>query len=140
MRAGLSAPELADLEPAYAPAFGSAKDPVNMLGYIAGNQLTGTEHSIQWHELTDAVAAGGTLLDVRTPAEHAAAHIPGSLNMPLDELRARLDQLPLGDLIVYCEVGQRGHTASALLPGHGRDVANLDGGMRTWAAGTGQHS
>lgn len=133
MRAGLTADALADLELAYAPAFGSAKDPVNMLGYIADNQLTGTERGIQWHELA---AAAGTLIDVRTPAEHAAGHIPGSLNVPVDELRERLADLPAGQLIVYCQVGQRGHTAAALLSGLGRDVRNLDGGYRTWTAGT----
>ncbi|MGA5301682.1 FAD-dependent oxidoreductase [Nucisporomicrobium flavum] len=137
MRAGLTADTLADLELAYAPAYGSAKDPVNMLGYIAENQLSGTERSIQWHELAEAVAAGATLVDVRTPAEHAAGHIPGSLNVPVDDLRARLGTLPGGELIVYCQVGQRGHTAAALLSGLGRSVRNLDGGYRTWTAGMG---
>ncbi|GAB1692807.1 rhodanese-like domain-containing protein [Krasilnikovia sp. M28-CT-15] len=136
MRAGLAADELADLELAYAPAFGAAKDPVNMLGYIADNQQHG-ERSIQWHEVADAVAAGAVLLDVRTRAEHAGGHIPGSLNVPVDELRARLDELPATDLIVYCQVGLRGHTATALLNGLGRSAINLDGGYRTWTAGTG---
>ncbi|GAA3452421.1 FAD-dependent oxidoreductase [Dactylosporangium matsuzakiense] len=136
MRAGLTADELADLELAYAPAFSSAKDPVNMLGYIVDNLLTDAQRTVQWHELDAAVTAGATLIDVRTAAEHAAGHIPGSLNLPLDELRARMDELPAGDLIVYCQVGQRGHTATALLNGLNRRAANLDGGYRTWHAAT----
>ncbi|BCJ49418.1 NADH dehydrogenase [Actinoplanes sp. NBRC 14428] len=132
MRAGLTADQLADLELAYAPAFGSAKDPVNMLGYIADNLLTDRQRTVQWHELDAAVGAGATLIDVRTAAEHAAGHIPGSINLPVDELG---DRLPDGEVIVYCEVGQRGHTATALLTGRGRRAANLDGGYRTWRAG-----
>ena len=134
--AGLRADELADLELGYAPAFGSAKDPVNMLGYIAGNQLSDGEQSIQWHEVAAAVEAGAALLDVRTPAEYAAGHLPGAISLPLDELRERMAEVPDRALIVYCQVGQRGHTATALLTGHGYRVHNLDGGYRTWQAGT----
>jgi rhodanese-related sulfurtransferase len=136
IRAGLTAGDLADLELAYAPAFGSAKDPVNMLGYIADNLRADGQRALQWHELDDALAAGSTLIDVRTAAEHSAGHIPGSVNLPLDELRDHLDDLPDGDLIVYCQVGQRGHTATALLTGLGHATANLDGGYRTWQAGS----
>lgn len=134
MRGGLPADALADLELAYAPPFGSAKDPVNMLGYIAENLLSNITRACQWHELPALVAAGAGLVDVRTPAEHAAGHIPGSLNVPLDDLRDRLTDLPAGDLVVYCQVGQRGHTAATLLAGLGRPVANLDGGYQTWHA------
>lgn len=134
--AGLSAEDLADLELAYAPQYGSAKDPVNMLGYIAENIRTGTTRTVQWHEVTDRVAAGAHLLDVRTRAEHAAGHLPGSLNIPVDELRERLGELPDGELIVYCQLGVRGHTATTLLIGSGRDAANLDGGYRTWSTAT----
>jgi NADPH-dependent 2,4-dienoyl-CoA reductase/sulfur reductase-like enzyme/rhodanese-related sulfurtransferase len=137
MRAGLTADDLADLELAYAPAFGSAKDPVNMLGYIAGNQISGLERSVQWHELADTIAAGAHLIDVRTAIEHAGGAIPGAVNIPVDELRNHLDELPAGELIVYCQVGMRGHTAAALLSGLGCSVRNLDGGYRTWSAGTG---
>ncbi|MEV0903122.1 rhodanese-like domain-containing protein [Actinoplanes sp. NPDC049802] len=66
--------------------------------------------------------------------------MPGALNIPVDELRERLEEVPSGDLIVYCQVGLRGHAATALLPGLGRRVRNLDGGYRTWAAGIGQDS
>ncbi len=132
MRGGISAPELADLELAYAPPFGSAKDPVNMLGYVAQNALSGLDDVVQWWELDARRAAGATLVDVRTREEFAAGSIPGALNVPLDELRERLGGLAR-DLVVYCEVGQRGHVATRLLAGAGVRVANLDGGYQTWS-------
>lgn len=143
MAAGLRAGGLAGLELAYAPPFGSAKDPVNMLGWIAANLRDGLTETIQWHELAAAQAAGATVVDVRTAAEHQAAAIPGAVPVPLDELRARLDELPAGDLIVYCAVGLRGYLATRVLEQHraghawGR-IRNLDGGMRTWQAGVGR--
>ncbi|MBD0709172.1 MULTISPECIES: FAD-dependent oxidoreductase [unclassified Streptomyces] len=137
IRGGLTAADLADLELAYAPAYGSAKDPVNLLGHVADNLATGTTRTVQWHELDAALAAGAVLVDVRTPAEHAAGAIPGALNIPLDLLRDRLDELPSGrPLVVHCQVGQRGHTAARLLAQHGHQAANLDGGYLTWQAGT----
>ena len=141
MRAGLRAPALADLELSYAPPFGSAKDPVNMLGYVAENRLNGNERSVQWHELAERTAKGAVLVDARTAAEHAAGHIPGALSMPLDELYARRDELaqfvaPGAELIVYCQVGQRAHTATRLLVQWGYVAANLDGGYLTWSAAT----
>ena len=143
MTGGLLASELADLELAYAPQFGSAKDPINMLGWIASNQRDGLSTSIQWHELDAAVAAGATVVDVRNPEEQAATGaIPGSVLLPLDELRDRLDEVPSGDLIVHCAMGLRGYLASRILEQHraGRDwgrIFNLDGGLATWKAGTG---
>ena len=133
---GITASELAALELAYAPQYSSAKDPVNMLGYVALNALEGLTPSIQWHELDAAVDAGATVVDVRTAGEVADGAIPGSLRIPLDELRARADELPAGRLIVHCKVGQRGHTAVRLLAQLGRDAVNLDGGYLTWKAGT----
>ncbi|MDO4126154.1 rhodanese-like domain-containing protein, partial [Clavibacter michiganensis] len=136
MSAGLTASALTRLELAYAPQYGSAKDPVNLLGYVAENAATGTTRSIQWHELEDSLAAGATLVDVRTASEHATAAIPGAVSLPLDELRARHHELPAGPLVVHCQVGQRGHTAARLLAQLGHDVRNLDGGLLTWRAGT----
>jgi NADPH-dependent 2,4-dienoyl-CoA reductase/sulfur reductase-like enzyme/rhodanese-related sulfurtransferase len=141
IRAGMPAPALVDLELTYAPQFGSAKDPVNLLGYVAENRLNGNERSVQWHELAERMAAGAVLVDARTPAEHARGHIPGSVNFALDELRARRAELSDlapsgGDLIVYCQVGQRAHTATRLLASWGYQVANLDGGYLTWSAAT----
>ncbi|MBM6400168.1 FAD-dependent oxidoreductase [Phycicoccus sonneratiae] len=136
MTGGLTAGELADLELAYAPQFGSAKDPVNMLGWVDRAVADGDVETVQWHELGAALAAGATLVDVRSPAEHAARPIPGGVNVPVDDLRARMDELPDGPLVVHCEVGLRGYVAARLLAQHGREVRNLDGGYRTWRAGT----
>jgi NADPH-dependent 2,4-dienoyl-CoA reductase/sulfur reductase-like enzyme/rhodanese-related sulfurtransferase len=136
MAGGLTASDLAGLELAYAPQFGSAKDPVNMLGYLAENLADGLTRTIQWHELADRMADGAVLIDVRTAAEHAAAPIPGSRLVELDTLRSRLEEIPSGPVIVHCGVGLRAHTAARLLAQHGRDVVNLDGGHRTWLAGT----
>jgi NADPH-dependent 2,4-dienoyl-CoA reductase/sulfur reductase-like enzyme/rhodanese-related sulfurtransferase len=135
MRGGISAVELADLELAYAPPFGSAKDPVNMLGYMAENVLSGMTPTIQWHELDDALAGGAALVDVRSPEEFAAGHIDGALNIPVDQLRERMGELPDDRrVIVTCAVGQRGHTATVLLNGFGYDASNLDGGYATYSA------
>ena len=132
---GLTASDLAELELAYAPPYGSAKDAINMLGHVADNLRAGTTASLQWHELDAAVAAGATVIDVRTPGEHAAGSIPGSLLIGVDELRARIDELPAGPLVVHCAVGVRGHTAVRILTQLGREAVNLDGGYKTWAAG-----
>ncbi|MFF9564777.1 FAD-dependent oxidoreductase [Leifsonia sp. NPDC014704] len=134
MAGGITASGLARLELAYAPQFGSAKDPVNQLGYVADNLRTGATRAIQWHELDAAVAAGATLVDVRTGGEYAAGAIPGALSIPVDELRDRLSELPAGPVVVHCQVGQRGHTAARILAQHGFEVVNLDGGYRTWVA------
>ncbi|MGW8429674.1 FAD-dependent oxidoreductase [Curtobacterium citreum] len=136
MAAGLTASALSQLELAYAPQYGSAKDPVNMLGYVAENTATGVTRSVQWHEVAAALDDGAVLVDVRSPAEHAAGAIPGAVNVPLDELRTRHGELPVGPVVVHCQVGQRGHTAARLLMQLGHDVRNLDGGYKTWAAGT----
>lgn len=135
MQTGVGASRLSRLELAYAPPFGSAKDPVNQLGYVADNLRTGLTRAVQWHELAGVLAEGATLIDVRSPAEVAAGAIPGSTNIPLDDLRAGTTPLPDGPLVVHCQVGQRGHTAARLLAGAGRDVRNLDGGYLTWLAG-----
>jgi len=108
-----------------------------MLGYVADNLRTGVTRSIQWHELGDALAGGAVLIDVRTPQEHEAGAIPGALLVPVDELRQRLGEIPPGPVVVHCAVGQRGHTAARVLAHAGREVRNLDGGYRTWLAGTG---
>lgn len=136
MAGGLTASALSRLELAYAPQYGSAKDAVNMLGYVADNLALGATRSIQWHEVTEALDAGAVIIDVRTRDEFDGGTIPGAINVPLDELRARVGEIPDAPLIVHCQVGQRGHTASRLLSQSGRDVRNLDGGYRTWLAGT----
>jgi rhodanese-related sulfurtransferase len=135
MRAGLTGSELADLELAYAPQFGSAKDPVNMLGYIADNVRSGLTETVQWHELEQEIASGALILDVRSPVEHSAGAIPGSVNIPVDQLRQRFTELPRRRIVVHCAVGLRAHVAVRLLRQRGYDAANLDGGYRTWIAG-----
>ncbi|HIW29471.1 MAG TPA: FAD-dependent oxidoreductase [Candidatus Luteococcus avicola] len=132
---GLTASDLADLELAYAPAFGSAKDPVNMLGYVDQNAAQGVTGTVQWHEVGELMEGGVHLIDVRTPAEVANGAIPGAVNIPVDELRDRLDELPEGDLVVSCAVGIRGHIAARMLTQKGRNAKNLDGGYKTWSAG-----
>lgn len=135
MRAGLTATDLADLELAYAPQFGSAKDPVNFAGFINDNLRRG-ERSLQWHELDERMAAGALLVDVRSPSEFAAGGIPGAVNIPLDELRERHPEIAgYDDVIVHCQVGLRGHNAACLLTNLGYSVANLDGGYLTWKHG-----
>ena len=134
IRAGLSAPDLADLETTYAPPFGAAKDPVAMLGLVADNTLSGLTPTLQWHELDAAMGCGATVLDVRSAAEYERGHIPGSVNVSVDSLREHLDELPEGPLVVVCQVGLRGHVASRLLLQRGRQVSNLDGGYLTWSA------
>lgn len=134
MAGGMTAGRLADLELAYAPPFSSAKDPVNLLGYMAENVLSGDCDIVAPDELDELVDQGWRLMDVRTDKEHAAGAIPGSENIPIDLLREHLGELGTGPFVVYCEVGQRGHTATALLHELGVKARNLDGGYRTWAA------
>lgn len=136
MRGGLRASDLADLELAYAPQYGSAKDPVVMLGLIADNLASGAAVTIQWHEVNRELDEGAGIVDVRTAAEFADGALPKAQNVPLNELRDRLHELPAGRIVVNCAVGQRGHTAARILRQLGRDVANLDGGYRTWHAAT----
>ena len=139
MAGSLTASDLADLELAYAPQFSSAKDPVNMLGYTAMNARSGLTPTIQWHELAAAMAGGATMVDVRSAEEADDGAIPGSMLIPVDELRDRLGEIPSGPVIIGCAAGVRGHTATRMLRQLGwDDVRNLDGGYTTWAAGTGR--
>ena len=135
MQTGVRASALSRLELAYAPPFGSAKDAINQLGYVADNVRSGLTRTLQWHELEAAQEAGATLIDVRSAAEVAEGAIPGSVAIPLDDLRRGRTPLPDGLLVVHCQVGQRGHTAARLLTAAGHDVRNLDGGYLTWLAG-----
>ncbi len=133
MRAGITAPELADLELAYAPPFGSAKDPVNMLGYIAENIVSGLVKTAQWHEIDDFRNDEFTFLDVRTPGECAKGMIPGFINIPVDEIRDRFSEIKTKKVLVTCQVGQRAHTATLLLRNLGFEPVNLDGGYHLWS-------
>ena len=133
MRGNITGPELADLELAYAPPFSSAKDPVNMLGYIAENVISGLLETAQWNEIEDFTARGFELVDVRSAGEFAYGGIPGAINISVDEIRERQSEFTSKNLLVYCQVGQRGHTASLLLKELGFNAVNLDGGYLTWS-------
>lgn len=133
IRGDITAPELADLELAYAPPFGSAKDPVNMLGYIAENMISGLLKTAQWNEIEKFQSDGYQLVDVRSAGEYSRGNIPGAINMPVDEIRERKLELTNNKLLVNCQVGQRGHTATMLLKELGYDAVNLDGGYLTWS-------
>jgi NADPH-dependent 2,4-dienoyl-CoA reductase/sulfur reductase-like enzyme/rhodanese-related sulfurtransferase len=133
IRGSITAPELADLELAYAPPFGSAKDPVNMLGYIAENLISGLIKTAQWSEIDQFVSDGYQLVDVRSAAEFSLGSIPGALNMPVDEIRDRNAELGNKNLLINCQVGQRGHTATLLFKELGFNAVNLDGGYLTWS-------
>ena len=133
IRGGITAPELADLELAYAPPFGSAKDPVNMLGYIAENMMSGLLKTAQWNQTQELREAGYQLIDVRTPSEYGRGTIPGAINIPVDEIRDRVSEIKKQPILVNCQVGQRGHTATMLLKELGFDATNLDGGYLTYS-------
>lgn len=124
----LTVADLPELELTYAPPFGVAKDPVNMLGYVALNVMEGHSEMVQWHELPETLEAGGQLLDVRSVDEFAGGYVAGSLNIPLPELRQRLTELnPEQAYIVSCASGQRSYIAERLLKQAGFRVKNLDG-------------
>lgn len=133
MRGRLTGPQLADLELAYAPPYGSAKDPVNMLGYIAENLLSHLVSTVQWSEVEAYRERGYSMVDVRSAQEFSRGTLPGSINIPVDELRERLQEIPNNDVVVHCQVGQRGHTAAFLLKEMGFNALNLDGGYQTWS-------
>lgn len=133
MRGGITAPELADLELAYAPPFGSAKDAVNMLGYVAENVFSGVSKVAQWSEIDEYRDKGYQLVDVRSVAECGRGMIPGAINIPVDEIRERYSELTNKNLLVNCQVGLRGHTGSMLLKELGFNAVNLDGGYLTWS-------
>lgn len=125
--------DLAELELAYAPPFGSAKDPVNLAGMAAQNVLAGHVRLAQWDEIAFLDTKQTVLLDVRRGDERAKGCIPGSIHIPLDEIRARMDELPRDkEIVVSCHSGQRSYFACRILEQHGFRVRNLSGSWRTW--------
>jgi len=129
LKAGMTVNDLAGLELAYAPPYGSAKDPVNLAGMAAQNVLAGDVGVAQWSD----VPSPALLLDVRRDDERASGFIPGSIHIPLDQLRARLGELPRDrEIVVYCESGQRSYYAARILSQRGFRVRNLTGSYRTW--------
>ena len=130
--------ELMHLEHAYAPPFSSAKDPIAISGYVAGNILSGRMTPLYWRELKDTDISKVTLVDVRTKEEAMLGSIPGAKNIPLDELRERMNEIPHDlPIFLFCSVGLRGYLASNILKGNGyKDVRNLVGGLKTFEMST----
>jgi NADPH-dependent 2,4-dienoyl-CoA reductase/sulfur reductase-like enzyme/peroxiredoxin family protein/rhodanese-related sulfurtransferase/TusA-related sulfurtransferase len=134
---GLTVKDLTKLELAYAPPFSSAKDPVNMAGYVASNVIDGLTHIFHWHDVEKLVAEGGVLLDVRTKEEYEMGTIGNAINIPVDELRSRLNELPKGKkLLVFCQIGLRGYVAGRMLTAAGFDMLNLSGGYKIYDTAT----
>jgi len=137
IRNGGSIYDLIELEQAYAPPFSSAKDPVNMAGFVADNIIHERVKSISWRELQAMDKNKITLINVCTKDECALNTIKGSVNIPLDEIRSHWGEIPTDKpVVVFCAVGLRGYIASRVLTQHGYDVYNLTGGLKTYALST----
>lgn len=135
LRAGMTVDDIADLELSYAPPFGSAKDPVNLAGMAAQNVRAGRVAVIQWDELAKLDRSHALILDVREAKEREGGTIPGSVHIPLGELRARLHELPRDmEIVAHCATGQRSYNACRVLLQNGFRCRNLAGSYKTWAA------
>lgn len=135
IRAGLTVYDLQDIELTYAPPFGSAKDVLNQAGFVASNRLKGETRLCHSADI-DAVDDNQILLDVRNPGELIKVGvIEGAINIPVDQLRERLDELPKDkEILIFCQVGLRGHVAYRMLVNHGFKARNLTGGFKTYQA------
>lgn len=138
IKRGGTVQDLCSLEQAYAPPFSSAKDPLAIAGYTASNVVNGSMPVVTWRELREKRKEDIFLLDVRTPEEYALGSIEGSVNIPLDELREHLDELPRNkEIVIYCSIGLRGYVGLRILKGHGfEQVYNLTGGLKLWESAT----
>lgn len=138
IKQGGTVADLTRLEHAYAPPFSSAKDPVAIAGYAASNIVSGAMPVITWRELRALDPAQLTLIDTRTPEEYEVGTIGGAVNIPLDDLRERLAEVPADKpVVVFCAVGLRGYLAQRILLGRGyKDVRNLSGGYKTYSLAT----
>lgn len=134
LQAEMTVFDLEEMELAYSPQYGSAKDPINMAGFVAANLLRGDHPQMDMAALlAQTPEERPLLLDVRTPREFAAGHIPGAVNIPVDELRERMGELPRdAEIAVYCQVGQRGYVATRLLRQRGYAAVNVSGGYKTY--------
>lgn len=130
--------DLIKLEHAYAPPFSAAKDPIAIAGYTAANIINGSMPIIHWRELKDMDLNGTTLIDVRTADEYSLGTIRNAINIPVDELRERINEIPTDKpVIVFCAIGLRGYIALKILTGHNfKNVRNLSGGYKTYALAT----
>ena len=138
IRAGMTVRDLEMLELAYAPPFSSAKDPVNMAGYVATNILSGTHKVFHWNDLPNINYDNSVLIDVRTQIEFANGSIPYAINIPVDNLRERASEIPKGkDIYIFCQVGLRGYIAYRILKQNGfENIMNLSGGYKTYHVAT----
>ncbi len=135
MQTGATVHDLGRLELSYAPPFGSARDPVNILGMAAANILDGLTDVRQWYDLAPDAEGKPFVLDVRNPEERERGAIPDSVFIPLNDLRARLGELPQErEIVVYCHSGQRSYYATRVLREHGLAAYNLSGAYKTWSA------
>ena len=134
IRFGAKVTDLAELELCYAPPYSSAKDPVNMAGFVAENIISGKVKQFFWHDVENLPRDGSvTLLDVRTSTERARGHIDGFMHIPLDSLRERINELPKDKPVyVHCHSGLRSYIACRILAGNGFDCYNLAGGWRLY--------
>lgn len=137
IRGKMTVYDLQELELAYAPPYSSAKDPVNMAGYVASNTLMGHNPIIQWYHVQELDRENTLILDTRTSEEYSMGAIPGSINIPVDELRENLDKIEDykdKDVVLYCRSGQRSYIATRILMQKGfNKVRNLSGGYLTWS-------
>ena len=137
LAAGMTMDDLAELELCYAPPFGSAKDPVNMAGMMGQNIMADRMTMAQWDEVGEGKEHDFVLVDVRDDCERKNGAIPGSIHIPLDELRVRLKELPRDrEIVVHCQSGQRSYFAERILENHGYRVRNLSGSYITWKTAT----
>lgn len=134
IQAGMTVYDMEEMELSYAPQYGSAKDPINMAGFVASGLLRGDHPQVDLESVMLAAPDQRPyLVDVRTSQEFSSGAIPGAVNLPVDELRARLHEIPRDRaIVVYCQVGQRGYLATRILIQKGFSVANIGGGYKTY--------
>lgn len=133
IRHRMTADDLAEFEHGYAPPFSSAKDPLNMVGFMIQNLLEDNIKQYHWNDVSRLISEGHTLVDVRTPAEYAAGHIEGAVNYPVDDLRKHLNELDRSKpLYIYCQSGQRSYLTARILAENGFNVQHLAGGYRLY--------
>lgn len=134
--------DLQEIEHAYAPPYSSAKDPVNMAGFVAGNILEKKVNILQWRDIENLNPDDSIIIDSRTKEEYEFGHVKGALNIPVDELRGRLSEVPKDKkIVVYCAVGLRGYLSARILMQHGyTEVYNLSGGYKTYSCAVADNS
>ena len=134
IQAGMTVFDLEEMELAYSPQFGSAKDPINMAGFVAGGLLRCDHPQVDAEAILSVPASECPfLIDVRTSQEFSGGHLPNAVNIPVDDLRSRQGDLPHDqEIAVYCQVGQRGYLATRILRQAGFTAVNVSGGYKTY--------